>query len=54
MKKIETAIIIGRKAFDLSIDARADIPGIWGRLLAGLLSFTSLIAYNYAIRNGEK
>lgn len=54
MKKIETAIIIGRKAFDLSIDARADIPGIWGRLLARLLSFTSLIAYNYAIRNGEK
>lgn len=51
---MDTVMTIGRITFDLAVDARADIPGLWGRLLAGLLSLTSRVAYGYAIRYGEK
>ena len=51
---MDTVMTIGRITHDLAIDARADIPGLWGRLLAGILSLASRVAYGYAIRYGDK
>lgn len=47
----ETAVKSARLAFDLAIDVRQDVPGIYGRIASWLLEMASRILFRYAIRN---
>lgn len=51
-RAVETAILAARAAFDLAGDVETDVPGLSGRIAAGLLNLASRVLYRYAIRNG--